>query len=192
MMAGISDKALKTHYVQNKFRYNGKELQNQEFSDGSGLEEYDYGARMYDQQLGDFHNLDPKADKMRRFSPYASVFDNPLRFIDPDGLSPKDIIITGGPIFQKQAFNDLQKLSSTPLVLLDNGHVVRANSVVNQGSVSMTGEVENVPGTNLPKNKPVGTDVVTSAIDNKNTITIKQAGGIPIEMERRLIEIIPP
>jgi hypothetical protein len=40
-MAGISDKALKTQYIQNKYRYTGKELQSQEFSDGSGMEEYD-------------------------------------------------------------------------------------------------------------------------------------------------------
>jgi hypothetical protein len=38
-MAGISSKALKTNYVKNNFKYNGKELQNQEFSDGTGLEE---------------------------------------------------------------------------------------------------------------------------------------------------------
>ena len=67
-MSELSDKALKSNYTQNKYRYNGKELQNQEFSDGSGLEEYDYGSRFQDPQLGRWWVLDPNADKMRRFS----------------------------------------------------------------------------------------------------------------------------
>ena len=63
------------------YKYNGKEQDKMH-----GLNLYDYHARHYDSAIDRFTTIDPLAEKYYNISPYVYVANNPMRFIDPDGM----------------------------------------------------------------------------------------------------------
>jgi RHS repeat-associated protein len=62
------------------WKYNGKELEE------TGM--YDYGARFYMPDIGRFGMYDPLAEKT--FEPYAYVYNNPIKMIDPTGMEGEE------------------------------------------------------------------------------------------------------
>ena len=77
IIGGLSLQAVGDRY--NAYKYNGKELQ-----DTTSTAWLDFGARMLDGPR--WIIPDPLAEKYYSISPYVYCANNPIRFIDPDGL----------------------------------------------------------------------------------------------------------
>ena len=90
---------IKKHAQWEKYLYNGKE-----FQPDFGLAWYDYGARMYDPQVGRWWSADALTEYNFNITPYHYVKNNPILLIDPFGLKSDSTqnmnIVNGVPVPQ--------------------------------------------------------------------------------------------
>ena len=65
---------------ESPYKYSGKEWD-------SRASLYDFSARMYNPSLTRFTTMDPLAEKYYSISPYAYCANNPVNFVDPEGMN---------------------------------------------------------------------------------------------------------
>jgi RHS repeat-associated protein len=105
---------------ESPYKFSGKEIDEE-----TGL--YYYGARYYDPKTSIWYGVDPLVEKYSNVGGYAYCNNNPINFIDPDGLYPRPILIYdaklglyGGYKFTQSAAHLLSLVSGVSRVYIDN------------------------------------------------------------------------
>jgi RHS repeat-associated protein len=87
-------------YWNTPYKFNAKELDAE-----TGL--YYYGARYYTPEVSIWLSVDPLAEEYPSLSPYNYCANNPLKYIDPNGLWIADVDDEGNTTYQKEKGDDI-------------------------------------------------------------------------------------
>ena len=120
---------------ENKYKYNGKrctERSRSELEGEFGLDWYDYGARFYDAVLVRWHVRDPLAEKYYSFSSYNYCANNPVLFIDPNGMNLDEFKIAASGQISKVNDNKYYKTEKGEVKALADGESEKGKNMVDK------------------------------------------------------------
>jgi RHS repeat-associated protein len=164
------------------YKYNGKELDRMH-----GLDLFDYGARHYDATIGRWSTIDPMSEEYYSISPYAYCGNNPIRFIDPTGMSYDEPEKEKKPSFFNQlyqAFNTLvgvfaHDMGIHPKQLQSENPAVREDaSVKREKTINTLNAVNETLLSPIPGGE-IGYKLATDQKISKETVVWEAVGVIP-------------
>ena len=127
-----------------RFKYNGKELEEE-----TGWS--DFGARQYDRWSGRWMGMDPLGDLRNWVSPYNFVQNNPINRVDPDGALDREIR-------SLTVINRVERIDGEEMMDKDvDDWVERANGDIYWDENATSQETTKAGETYLGKNVLVGT-----------------------------------
>ena len=161
---------------ENRYRYNGKETQgfvNVPYSD--------YGARMYNGEIGRWFTVDLLAENHYSISPYVLCNNNPIRFEDKDGRDWKDKVagVVIGMLTNIIPSSSLRK-SYTPNDAVDYNialAVTDARALIAGNAMSEGGEVAVVAGAGITVAAGAAT-LATAGVAGEVTVPAMAAGKV--------------
>ncbi|MEO6963931.1 MAG: RHS repeat-associated core domain-containing protein, partial [Puia sp.] len=149
---GLSTKALKYQYNQNRYKFNGIE-----YDSAFGINEFDAHYRNLDPAIGRWTTIDPQIEEGDlSISPYASMSNNPVFKTDPLGN------LDGGCC--GEVLNDVGSALKETFTSLYNGAVDVARTI-NTTVNFLTPVVEVVTGKSVESNLTEDKSRITAAVE---------------------------